>query len=210
MMTSSSGLRLGASFEQAVRLEDDRRVRLRWIRRTDADLLRQGFARLSLDSRVLRFFAPLHTLGDDTIRYFTEIDGYNHAAIIAVFPSGNGPAAREEGYGVARFVRSASNPRCAELAVTVIDDAQGRGLGRRLVATLAAAALERDVDTFEMSVLGRNWRVREFLRRRHAEFRRRDGEVLEYTLGTAAIVASSRRSPRVADHTRSDPLMAGT
>jgi GNAT superfamily N-acetyltransferase len=141
MMTSSSGLCLGASFEQAVRLEDGRRVRLRWIRRTDADLVRDGFARL---------------------------------------------------------VRSVSNKRSAELAVTVTDDTQGRGLGRLLVATLAAAAHERGVDTFEMSVLGRNWRVREFLRRRHAEFRCRDGEVLEYALGTAAIVAGSRRPPKSA------------
>jgi GNAT superfamily N-acetyltransferase len=189
MMTTSSGPCLGASFEQAVRLEDGRGVRLRWIRRGDGDLLREGFTRLSMESRVLRFFAPLHTLSDERVRYLTNVDGIDHAALIAVSPSDKDRGAREKGYGVARFVRSARDPRSAEVAVVVTDDTQGRGLGRRLIETLAAAARERGIDTFDMSVLGRNWRVREFLRRRLAEYRRRDGEVLEYRLGTAVIAA---------------------
>jgi GNAT superfamily N-acetyltransferase len=189
MITSSAGHCLGASYEREVRLENGRSVRLRWIRRTDAGLLLEGFTRLSMESRVMRFFAPLHTLSDETIRYLTDVDGMNHAAMIAVFPSGKGPGAREKGYGVARFVRSAGDRRSAEVAVVVTDDTQGQGLGRRLIETLAAAARERGIETFEMSVLGRNWRVREFLRRRHAEYLRRDGEVLEYSLGTAVVLA---------------------
>jgi GNAT superfamily N-acetyltransferase len=195
MLTASARLRLDASFEQAAHLEDGSHVRLRWIRRTDADLLREGFARLSMESRVLRFFAPLHTLSDDTIRYFTDVDGIDHAALLAVVPSGRGPGAYEKGCGIARFVRSASDPHRAELAVTVSDETQGRGLGRRLVETLAAAARERGIDTFEMSVLGCNWRVREYLRRRNAEFRGRDGEVLEYCLGTGSVVRRIANGP---------------
>jgi GNAT superfamily N-acetyltransferase len=191
MMTPSSGLCLGASFEHAVRLEDGRNVRLRWIRPADADLVREGFARLSLESRLMRFFTPLHALSDDAVRYLTEVDGLNHAALIAVSTPGEGPRAEEKGYGVARFIRSATDPSSAEVAVTVTDDTQGRGLGRRLVETLAVAARERGIETFEMTVLGSNWRIRDFLHRLHAEHRRRDGEVLEFSVGTAAIVAQT-------------------
>jgi ribosomal protein S18 acetylase RimI-like enzyme len=191
MRISSSALRLGASFEQAVRLEDGRHVRLRWIRRADSDILLEGFARLSMESRVMRFFAPLHTLSEETLRYLTEVDGINHAALLAVSPLGEGPGARDRGYGVARFIRSESDPRSAEVAVTVADDTQGRGLGRRLLATLAVAAQERGIETFQMSVLGSNWRAHELLRRIHAEYRRRDGTVQEYSVGTATIAAQS-------------------
>jgi GNAT superfamily N-acetyltransferase len=190
-MTSAPNLRLGASFERAVLLEDGRDVRLRWIQPADADLLREGFARLSMESRRSRFFTPLHTLSDETVRYLTQVDGINHAALIAVSPSGKGPGAREEAYGIARFIRSASDPRRAELAVTVTDDTQGRGLGRRLVEVLAVAARERGIETFEASVLGSNWRIREFLRRIEAQYCRRNGEVQEYIIATAAIVVQS-------------------
>jgi ribosomal protein S18 acetylase RimI-like enzyme len=188
MITSFSDLCLGASFEHAERLKDGRSVRVRWIRPTDGDLLREGFTRLSTESRLMRFFAPLHALSDDMIRYLTEVDGMNHAALIAVSPSGESPVAHTKSYGVARYIRSASDPRRAEVAVTVTDDTQGRGLGRRLVETLAVAARERGIETFDMLVLGNNWRIYKILRRIHAEYRRRDGDVVEYAVATAALL----------------------
>jgi ribosomal protein S18 acetylase RimI-like enzyme len=194
MMTSSSGSCLSASFEQPLRLEDGAGVRLRWIRPDDADLLREGFARLSMESRVMRFFAPLHTLSDGMVRYLTEVDGFDHAALLAVSPRGKHYGVRDKGHGVARFVRSTTDPRRAEVAVTVADDSQGRGLGRRLVETLAGAARERGIETFDMSVLVSNRRVRGFLRRIDAECRGRDGEVLDYSVPVAAIL--TRRGSR--------------
>jgi ribosomal protein S18 acetylase RimI-like enzyme len=188
MIQSSDGLCLGASFDRAVRLEDGNDVRLRFIRPADADILRDGFTRLSMESRLMRFFAPLHTLSDEAVRYLTEVDGTNHAAIVAISPAGANAGAHERGYGVARFIRSASDPSRAEMAVAVTDDAQGRGLGRRLVQMLAVAARERGIETFEMSVLWSNMRVRNYLRRLQAEHLRRDGDVLEYSLPTAAVV----------------------
>src|SRR5271169_3924962 len=125
MNASSFGFCREASLE-AVRLDDGRNVRLRWMGPADADLLREGFARLSMESRVMRFFAPIHTLSDELVRYLTEVDGTNHAALLAVSPRGPGSGAPDRGYGVARFVRSASDPRRGELAVTVPDDTQGR------------------------------------------------------------------------------------
>jgi GNAT superfamily N-acetyltransferase len=186
-MTSAPVLRLDAAFEQWTSLEDGRRVRLRWIVPADADLLRLGFARLSMASRLTRFFAPLHALSDDAIRYLTQVDGINHAALVAVSAPGDGPSCDERGFGVARFVRLAGDPRRAEVAVTVVDEAQGQGLGRQLLAAIAIAAQERGVETFTMYVLWSSARVRRLLLALGAERRGRDGDLLEYAVATSAL-----------------------
>lgn len=172
-------------------LDDGRRVRLRWIRPTDAELLRDGFARLSMASRLTRFFAPLHVLSDGAVRYLTQVDGINHAAIVALSVPGD-RANDERALGVARFVRLAEDAKKAEVAVTVADDAQGRGLGRRLLATLAVAAQERGVETFAMYVLWSSARPRRLLLTLGAERRGRDGDVVEYAIATSAVASRAR------------------
>ena len=62
-------------------LKDGTAVRLRLIRPDDKDRLRAGFARLSPESRYLRFFVPKSTLTDAELVYLTETDGVDHVAI---------------------------------------------------------------------------------------------------------------------------------
>jgi ribosomal protein S18 acetylase RimI-like enzyme len=99
----------------------------------------------------------------------------------------------ERGFGVARFIRDQNDDKSVELAVTVTDDVQGHGLGHQLVWTLAAAARERCIETFTMSVLSSNARVRSLLRRIGAESRGRDGDVVEYAVPISLI--STRPPP---------------
>jgi predicted GNAT superfamily acetyltransferase len=84
----------------------------------------------------------------------------NHVALVA-FELGQ----PEEGHGVAvaRFVRDRAAPMTAELAVTVIDHAQGRGVARRLLADLGELAQLRGIEMFTMSVLAGNARARRLL-----------------------------------------------
>jgi GNAT superfamily N-acetyltransferase len=58
--------------------------------------------------------------------------------------------------GVARYVRSNDDAEVAELAVTVIDDWQGRGLGRLLLTRLTDRARREGVRRFSAVVLGQN------------------------------------------------------
>ena len=194
---------LGPSFDQPVSLEDGSVLHLRWIRPADAPLLRDTFSRLSMRSRMMRFFVPLHTLSDDSVRYLTEVDGVHHAALLALSIPG-GAVPEERSFGVARFIRSAADPKSAEAAVAVTDDAQGHGLGRRLIETLAIAARERGVETFEANVLWSNARVHAFLQRRGAVRRRREGEFVEYGIDTAALAAVPTAPP--ASHPCAAPL----
>jgi GNAT superfamily N-acetyltransferase len=136
-------------------------VWVRPIRPSDAPALQAGFEALSETSRYYRFHSGMRRLSDALLRYLTEVDGVNHVALLA-FEHGQS----EDGHGVAvaRFVRDRANPTTAELAVTVIDRAQGRGVARRLLAELGDLAQVRGIQTFTMSVLAGNARARRLVK----------------------------------------------
>lgn len=187
MDCSERDLRFGPSFEQAVMLSNGQHVRLRWIRPADAPLLREGFSRLSSESRRLRFFVPMRELPSSLVRYLTEVDGCDHAALVAVSAADEATGTPERGFGVARFVRSKQEPTHAELAIVVSDEMQGLGLGDQLIKTLAAGALERGVQTFTLSVLYSNMRMRGILKRAGAHAHGSVGDNIEYAIPTASL-----------------------
>ncbi len=151
-------MRFGADYREVATLRDGASVVLRPIRPDDKDLLARGFARLSPQSRYLRFFTPKACLTDDELRYLTEVDGDRHFAIGAATLDGS------EGLGVARFIRLEHEPGVAEAAIAVIDDMHGKGLGSLLFERLVAAAAERGVERVRCHVLGSNTSMQEFLR----------------------------------------------
>jgi GNAT superfamily N-acetyltransferase len=68
-----------------------------------------------------------------------------------------------EGLGVARHVRDPARPDTAEVAVTVIDDWQGRGLGTILLEVISARAREEGINTLTALALARNQEVFDLL-----------------------------------------------
>ncbi|TMD02564.1 MAG: GNAT family N-acetyltransferase, partial [Chloroflexi bacterium] len=72
------------------------------------------------------------------------------------------------GLGVARFIRDRADPSAADTAVTVVDAAQGHGLGGVLLAHLAERAREEGVEHLHADVLEDNRRMLAMLRRRGA------------------------------------------
>lgn len=146
------------------RLADGTQVLLRPIRPDDKPRLSSALARLSPESRRLRFLAPKPRLSSGELRYLTEVDGNDHVALVAV------PAHRPGLIvGVARFVRDANDPRAAEIAVVVGDPWQRQGLGRHLGAALAAAAREHGVERFTAVMDPENHAARRLLRHVQAE-----------------------------------------
>src|SRR5687767_13551556 len=123
----------------------------RHIRPDDKGRLAAGLARMSPESRQKRFLMPKPRFSSAELRYLTEIDGFDHVAIVAV--SAEDP---EVFYGVARFVRLRDDPECAEVAIVVADSLQGKGLGRELGRRLADEARERGVKRFTATLLGDN------------------------------------------------------
>ena len=92
----------------------------------------------------------MHALGDRTVRYMTELDHHDHEAMIALDVRG------EEALGDAFYVRDGRRPDTAEVAVTVVDEWQGRGLGTLLLEVISARALDEGVGTFTALMLARN------------------------------------------------------
>jgi RimJ/RimL family protein N-acetyltransferase len=105
-------------------------------------LLADGFTRLSARSRRMRFLAGKDTLSAAELRYFTHVDHHDHEALGALgHPGGHG-------VGVARYVRDTTDPQAAEIAVTIVDDWQGRGLGTELLARLSERARAAGIRRF--------------------------------------------------------------
>ena len=154
--TCRQTLHFDSEYKEEVFLNDGTRATLRLVQPSDHDLWIDGFSRLSDQSRYNRFCAAKKRLTEKEIQYFTSVDQENHFAILAVSHNGDG---REIGLGVARFIRSKDDPRRAEPAITVTDDAQSRGLGTLLSRRLAMAAKERGIKYFDSSVLGSNTKV---------------------------------------------------
>jgi GNAT superfamily N-acetyltransferase len=142
-------------YEERVALRDGTQVVLRLLRPEDKPLLRDGFERLSAESRYARFFSPKSTLTEDELRYLCEIDHESHFAIGAVREQADGTVT---GLGIARFIKVEETPEgpAAEAAIAVADEMHGRGLGRLLFLRLCAAARERGITTFKCEVLGSN------------------------------------------------------
>jgi GNAT superfamily N-acetyltransferase len=126
-------------------LDDRTRVLIRPIRSDDNALLQDGIQHLSPESRYRRFLHYLERLTPAELRYLTEIDYQDHFAWVAI--SFDQPD-HQIGLGVARYIRDKTRPNQAEAAVAVIDDFQGRGIGRLLLSRLAASARENGIDAF--------------------------------------------------------------
>jgi GNAT superfamily N-acetyltransferase len=114
-------------------LRDGSWVAIRPVRPEDGPLLTDGFARLSARSRRSRFFTGKVRLSEAEVRYLTNIDHHDHEALGAVSRDGRG-------VGVARYIRDRDETASAEVAVTVVDEWQGRGLGGKLLALLSNRA----------------------------------------------------------------------
>jgi GNAT superfamily N-acetyltransferase len=136
---------------RTVSVRDGSRVILRPIAHEDKPLLAASFERLSDESRYRRFFTTKNELSPDEIDYLVDVDHHDHEAIIAIDPPTG------EGLGVARYVRAPDDAERAEVAVTVVDDWQGRGLGRALLDRLTYRARREGVRRFSALVQSDNW-----------------------------------------------------
>jgi GNAT superfamily N-acetyltransferase len=104
-------------------------IRMRELGPDEFDVLDTVFAGLSQESRFTRFHAGIPFLTPAVRRALAAVDGCRHIAV-AAFACG-------EPIGIARLVGTRGGP--ADLAVEVVDDWQGNGIGTRLVL----AVLER-------------------------------------------------------------------
>ena len=147
-------------WEADVVLADGGTAHLRPIRPSDAELLREFYARLSPESIYYRFFSPRPRLTDREVDHFTQVDHVDRVALIATI--------RDAMIAVVRYDRlhapDTAVSDTAEVAFLVEDAHQGQGLGSVLLEHIAAAARERGVRRFVAEVLPENRRMSKVFR----------------------------------------------
>ena len=163
-------------------LRDGSTLRLRAAVPGDAAALVEFFARLSAQSRYLRFQGVVD-VGIPTVTHFVGDDWSEVGSLVAERAD---PNESTEVVAVATFARL-RDPRRAEVAFAVADELQGRGVGTRLLERLAAHAADAGIEEFEAQVLPQNAQMlKVFHDAGFAEQRRLDGGVVEVRLQIAA------------------------
>jgi GNAT superfamily N-acetyltransferase len=147
------------SGKHSATLRDGSRVLVGRVTADDAPTLAEGFARLSEESRRLRFLTSKPNLTQAELRYLTEVDGHNHEALGAIEPETG------RGVGIARYVRDANNPTRAEAAVTVADEWQRRGVGKLLLERLTDRARAEGITHFTALVASDNTGMKALVKR---------------------------------------------
>lgn len=144
-------------------LPGGRVVLLRPLRPGDRCAEQTFFNGLSRDSRHQRFHFGLRELSPALLTLLTDVDQRLHRAWVVEAEAINGTASRPV-IADARFVCDPASPSVAEFALAVADDWQGRGLGRRLMAHLMAAACGQGVRRLFGDVLAENRRMLALMR----------------------------------------------
>lgn len=143
-----------STYQTAAALRDGTPVWVRAIRPEDRDTLGAAFARLSERSVYHRFFQSKSELTPSELSYLTELDFVNHVGLFALL----GDAGSRELMGVARYIRvpgGAGRDR-AEVAFTVGDRYQGRGVATLLLRQLIVLATQAEIRYLEADVLPDN------------------------------------------------------
>jgi len=149
-----------------VRMRDGTELLLRPVLPGDSERTMQGHVRFSSETIYRRFMSP-RVPSPALMDYLAEVDYVDH--FVWVMTDGHGNPVAD-----ARFVRDDHNPTVAEIAFTVGDAYQGRGVGSFLIAALSVAARVDGVEKFTGRMLADNVAMRAIMDRYGASWERDD------------------------------------
>jgi RimJ/RimL family protein N-acetyltransferase len=115
-------------------LRDGSRLEVRALKPEDRDGLVAAAGRSSGETLALRFFSPKHGFTEKEIQFYTNVDFVSHVALVAVVEQAGKPLI----VGGGRYI--VAQPGRAEIAFTVEDAHQGRGIASLLLRHLTKIA----------------------------------------------------------------------
>ena len=142
------------NYEAKATLKDGRGVSVRGIRPDDKAMIEATFQRLSPESIFRRFFTAKSTLTEVELKWITEVDFENTVALVVELDKGDQQAI----VGAGRYIQYDAKDavRTAEIAFTVEDELQGKGIGKLLMKHLTIIGRAKGVARFEALVLTEN------------------------------------------------------
>lgn len=145
---------LPAEPSDSLTLRDGTRVHIRPIRPEDDHALVEAFHHMSPQTVYQRFFAALPELSEEMAWRFSHVNYTNRMALVAETPDSDPPQLM----AVARYERT-KDVGVAELGLVVVDEWQGRGLGRILLRRILAVAATHGITRFTADILADNRRM---------------------------------------------------
>lgn len=140
-------------------LQDSHRVTIRVLHKDDAALERGLIARLSPESRRMRFLGGVSESNEAMIHELTDLDYGHEMAFVALVQE----AGKTLGIGVSRYNLAADGKAC-ECAVAVSDEWQGKGLGTLLMRHLIEIARQHGIRSMFSIDSANNSRMRNLAR----------------------------------------------
>lgn len=152
-----------------IRVRDGTRLLLRPVLPGDDERTVHGHIQFSSEPLYRRFMTA-RLPSPALMHYLCEVDYVDH--FVWVVTDGDDPVAD------ARFVRDEKHPTVAEIAFTVADAYQGRGIGSFLIGALSIAAKVDGVERFSARMLSDNLPMRTIMDRHGAVWQREDVGVI--------------------------------
>lgn len=118
---------------------------------SDRASIQTGLKNMSHESIRNRFMGSKNEFTEQELDTFTSLDGVNHYALGV--EEADVP---HRGVAVIRMVRSEKDPSEAEVAITIIDEYQRRGLGSFILDLLFLAGDERGITSYSFTFLPQN------------------------------------------------------
>lgn len=152
-------------------LDDGDVLTLSPVLKSDREFFERGLSELSIGSRFARFGQGVAGLSERELDYLTDVDQRTHVAW--------GAAIGQEAAGAGRYIVCGEDSSCAEIAITVLDHMQRRGVGSALLGALVAVARADGIDEFCFEAQADNAGVRHLLGEIEVGQLMRDGDILE-------------------------------
>src|SRR3954447_16150957 len=157
-------------------------LHVRPLERSDRDALGELFNGLTPESRRRRFLSPKPDVTPRELDYLSDVDHVGHEAIAAFAGCGRMVAVARYATGTVSRATGAT----ADVAATVSEDGQGRGLGTTLMRLVVARARENAIGHLHGETFSENAAARSLLDRLGFHPRGSSNGVVEMLLPLAA------------------------